>query len=75
MTTLIFLGGFAAVFEFMTQINKLISEDSLSRNDALRCFNLMMEFDKVLGLLEFKEDKIPKDISDIVKKKRKCKKK
>lgn len=60
-------GGLAAIFEFMTEINKLMSESLLSRNDALKCFNLMMEFDKVLGLFEFKEEKIPKEILDLVK--------
>ncbi len=65
-------GGFAAIFEFMSSVNKLISDSKLSRKDALKCFNIMMEFDKVLGLFEFKEEKIPDEIKDLVKKREKA---
>ncbi|MBN2368728.1 cysteine--tRNA ligase [Candidatus Woesearchaeota archaeon] len=56
-------GGLAAVFNFMSEINKA----EISRKDALKAFNLMMEFDKVLGILEFKDEKVPKEIMDLVK--------
>jgi cysteinyl-tRNA synthetase len=58
----------AETFEFMRDINKLISEDKLSHTDALAVFNLMMEFDKVLGILDFKEEKAPKEIIDLAEK-------
>ncbi len=64
----------AAVFEFMTETNKLISENKFSRADALKAFNLMMEFDKVLGILEFEEEKIPKEIIELVKKREQARK-
>ncbi|MBT3720947.1 cysteine--tRNA ligase [archaeon] len=67
-------GGLAALFEFMTSINKLMSEEKLSRNDALKAFNLMMEFDTVIGLFEFKEEDIPKEILEIVKKREEARK-
>lgn len=59
--------GLAAIFEFMTSVNKLISDKKLSRNDALKFYNLMMEFDRVLGILEFKDEQVPKEVLDLVK--------
>ena len=61
-------GGLAAIFDFMTSANKLLAEDNLSRNDALKCFDRMMEFDKVLGMLEFKDEKIPDEVMALVTK-------
>ncbi|MFH2020743.1 MAG: cysteine--tRNA ligase [archaeon] len=61
-------GGLASVFEFMTAVNTLLSNDALSRNDALKCFNLMMEFDKVLGVLEFVEESVPDSVMELVHK-------
>lgn len=60
--------GLAAIYEFMSNVNKFMSDDKLSRTDALKAYNLMMEFDKVLGIMDFKEDKIPKAILDLVEK-------
>ena len=63
-------GGEAAIFTFMTGINKIIVD--ISRKDALKVFNLMMEFDKVLGILDFKEEKTPKQILELVNKRNKA---
>ncbi len=63
-------GGEAAIHTFMTAVNKL----EMSRKDALKVFNLMMEFDKVLGILEFKKEKTPKTILELVKKRDKARK-
>jgi len=52
------------IFNFMNEINKI----TISRNDALKVFNLMMEFDKVLSLLDFVEEKIPVHVMELVKK-------
>ena len=65
-------GGEAAIFTFMTAVNKLIAD--MSRKDALKAFNLMMEFDKVLGIFEFEEEKISKTILELVKKREKARK-
>ncbi|MEM3374170.1 MAG: cysteine--tRNA ligase [Candidatus Woesearchaeota archaeon] len=66
--------GLAVIFEFMNQINKLIADNNLSRNDALKVFNLMMEFDKVLGILDFSEEKIPEKVLELVKKREEARK-
>lgn len=64
----------ASVFEFMTSVNKMISDESLSKQDALKAFNLMMELDKVLGIMEFEEEEIPQDILEIVRKREEARK-
>ncbi|MEM4397572.1 MAG: cysteine--tRNA ligase [Candidatus Woesearchaeota archaeon] len=64
----------AVVFEFMNTINKIIAENNLSRNDALKVFNLIMEFDKVLGILDFSEEKIPENVLELVKKREEARK-
>jgi len=66
--------GLAAIFDFMTKINSLIAQNKLSRKDALKVFNLMMEFDRVLGLLQFKEEKIPKEVMELVRKREQARK-
>ncbi len=67
--------GLASVFEFMTEANKMISENKLSRNDALKAFGLMTGFDKILGILDFDDEKIPKDVLELVKKREDARKK
>ncbi|MFH0876495.1 MAG: cysteine--tRNA ligase [archaeon] len=56
------------IFEFMKEINKKVSENNLSRQNALEAYNLMMEFDKVLGIFDFKEDAIPDEIKALAEK-------
>ncbi|MBT6821249.1 cysteine--tRNA ligase, partial [archaeon] len=52
---------------FMKEINTLISKKELSRQDALESYNLLMEFDKILGVLEFMDEKIPDEIVEFAK--------
>jgi len=52
----------SSVFEMMKEANIMIAEEKLSRDDALRIFNLMMTLDKVLGILEFRDEAIPSEI-------------
>lgn len=65
-------GGLAAIFDFMKEANTLMMENKMSRNDALAAFNLMMEFDKVLGVLEFKDEEIPADVKELAEKRNKA---
>ena len=48
------------IFEFINRINKLIADGYISREDAEKCKNLIMEFNKVLGII--REQKIDKEI-------------
>jgi cysteinyl-tRNA synthetase len=65
----------ASVFEFMNEVNKLVAEEKLTHKDALKAFNLMMELDKVLGILDFIDDVIPKEVVELVKKREDARKK
>jgi cysteinyl-tRNA synthetase len=58
-------GGLAAIFEFMTEVNKVM--DKLNKDDAKKVKELMQGFDSVLGVME-KEEEIPDKIMKIVKK-------
>ena len=58
----------AAVFNFMGEINKLMAESKLSKNDAKKTILLLEELDRVLGILDFEEQDIPEDILELVKK-------
>jgi len=58
----------AAVFNFITEMNKRIAEDSLDKNSAKKGFELMMQFDSVLGVIgEIKEEKeLPEEIMKLI---------
>ncbi|NTV24425.1 MAG: class I tRNA ligase family protein, partial [Nanoarchaeota archaeon] len=58
--------GLAAIYSFMTEISKLIASDNLSKNDALKAFDLMMEFDKVLSVTNYLDEEIPEDVLELV---------
>jgi cysteinyl-tRNA synthetase len=55
----------ATVFEFIKKINKLIDEDRVSKENALKIKEKLDELDKILGLLDFKEEEIPKEIVNL----------
>ncbi|MBW2993563.1 cysteine--tRNA ligase [Candidatus Woesearchaeota archaeon] len=54
----------SAVFDFMREVNKL----NLNKSDAKKVLGLMNSFDKILGVLETKEKKLPKELLDLIKK-------
>ena len=58
-------GALAVIFEFMTSINKVMSD--LSFSDAKKVIKVMKEFDSVLGIIEKKKEKIPVEIKKLVK--------
>ena len=58
----------AAVFEFMNLANKLMAENKLSKKEAMGCIKQMRAFDTILGILDFEEEKIPEEITGLVKK-------
>ncbi len=51
----------AAVFEFMTEVNKIMG--GLSRPDAKKVRDLMLKFDSVLGVMEPEKVEIPQEIT------------
>ena len=60
----------ASVFEFMNKVNK----EKISKKDAEKIFELMKDFDKVLGILKTEKEKISKDIKDLIDKREEARK-
>jgi len=60
----------SAIFDFMREINKL----ELSKSDAKKIIKLMNSLNKVLGILEIKEKKLPKELMDLIKQREQARK-
>jgi cysteinyl-tRNA synthetase len=58
----------AVLFEFVREVNNLIDTGNLSREEAERVHDLMIGFDKVLGVIGTikMEEKLPKEIEELV---------
>lgn len=56
----------AAIFDFVRDVNKLLSERALSWVDAQRIYRVMMDFDMVLGVLEEGEGEIDEEILQLI---------
>jgi len=66
--------GLAAIFNFVRDINAKMAPDGIDKKDASDIYNLMLEFDKVLGVLEIKGEKIPEGIKKLVNEREKARK-
>lgn len=63
----------AAVFDFIRDINRLM-EKGISRKNAELAEKTMKNFDKVLGILEEKEEKLEKELAELIQKREKARK-
>ncbi|NOZ80651.1 MAG: cysteine--tRNA ligase [DPANN group archaeon] len=52
----------SVIFEFIREINKLLDEHGLSKKDAEEAFSFINSIDQVLGILNFKEERIPEEV-------------
>jgi len=66
----------AALFDFVRDVNKLMDENKLSRKEAEEVYDLMMKFDKVLGVIgEVKaEEKLPPEAEELIRKREEARK-
>src|SRR3989338_369117 len=63
----------AAIFDLVKKGNKLIEQNKLSAKQAQEIYNLMLKFDKVLGILPIKKKLvIPQEIKKLVQKREKA---
>ena len=62
------------IFEFVKEINTLVMENKIGKNDAKKIINLMRGFDKVLGILEEKEDKLSSELKKLIDEREKARK-
>ena len=68
--------AFAALFDFVRDINNLLDANELSKEEAERVYSLLESFDKVLGVVgEVKrEETLPKEIEALVTKREEARK-
>ena len=64
----------AVIFDFVKKINTLIMNAKIGKGDAGNVYNLMLEFDNVLGVLDVKKEKIPAEIKKLVEERNKARK-
>jgi len=65
-------GGLAAIFEFMTSINKIM--DNIGSDDAVKVKEVMLGFDSVLGVMEHEKVDVPAEITELAEKRLAAKK-
>ena len=65
--------AFAILFDFISRVNKLISENKLSSSDAKKVKKFLESIDEIFGLIE-KEFEIPQIVIELVEKREKARK-
>jgi cysteinyl-tRNA synthetase len=66
-------GGLASIFDFMTEINKIMGK--ISKKDAKNVKDVMIKFDSVLGIMKYDKGTLDKNIEELVQKREKARKK
>ena len=56
----------AAIFDLVNETNRAIDEKKASRKNMEEVYDLMIDIDKVLGVLEHEKGEIPKEIMDLI---------
>jgi cysteinyl-tRNA synthetase len=66
----------AALFDFVRDVNKLMDENAVSKEEAEEVHKLMMRFDKVLGVIGEikKEEALPKEAEELVRRREEARK-
>jgi len=66
----------AALFDFVRDVNKLMDDNVLSKEEAEEIYKLMMRFDKVLGVIGEvkKEEALPKGAEELIRKREEARK-
>jgi cysteinyl-tRNA synthetase len=66
----------ASLFEFVREVNSLLDDNALSKEEAREACNLMIGFDGVLGVIGevVKEEKLPKEAEELVRKREEARK-
>ncbi len=56
----------AAIFDLVTAVNKAVDEKNVSKENLRHVYEIMMDFDKVLGILEHKKEELPREILELI---------
>ena len=55
-----------AIFKLIKEVNKAIDEEKVSETNLKEVYDQLMEFDKVLGILDVPKETLPKEIKDLI---------
>jgi cysteinyl-tRNA synthetase len=65
----------ASLFDFVRDINNLLDENALSKDEAAKVSSLIADFDQVLGVIpKPKEEVLPAEAQDLIKKREEARK-
>ena len=64
----------AVIFGFVKKINTLVMKNKIGKEDAKKVYDLMLEFDEVLAVLDVKKEKIPAGIKKLIAEREKARK-
>ena len=64
----------AVVFDFVKEINTLMMENKIGKNNSTEIINLMNDFDSVLGVLQEKEGKLSHELKKLIDEREKARK-
>lgn len=66
----------AALFDFVRGVHKLVDDNALSKEEAEEICELMMKFDKVLGVIGEvrKKEKLPEEAEELIRKREEARK-
>ncbi len=62
------------IFNFIREINTLISQNKIGKENKKDILNLMKKFNKVLGVIDFEEKTIPEEIKQLIEKRESARK-
>ena len=66
----------ASLFDFVREVNNLLDDNKLSRNESQEIYRLILSFDRVLGVIGEikKEEKLPKEAEELVQQREEARK-
>ena len=65
----------AALFDFAREINNLLDNNAVSSEEAKKATTIILDFDKVLGVIpKAKEETLPKEAAELIKKREEARK-
>jgi len=64
-----------SVFELVRETNKAINDNGLSKENLKEVYEQILDFDKILGVVEIKKEKLPKEALDLIEKREEYRKK
>jgi cysteinyl-tRNA synthetase len=58
----------ASIFDLIHDVNKALDQNNSSKENLEEVYRFILDVDRVLGIIELKEEKLPKEIMDMITK-------